>query len=174
MSYAKLIILTLLSSLTMISCKHKNIEHTEKLFINGAIYTANEKQQEFVIGKTQWGHLGFKAVVPLIVTHQGAMWLCCQRGVIPGKSFIYQAPGEDSAHKKTRSKTGFLLLALKCYSSSDSLGGSSASPTAAATGSFSFSSSGALSKTPSNFKCFGLPSVLAMSIIILFLPSKAP
>ena len=27
------------------SCDHKNVEPTEKLFVNGAIYTANEKQQ---------------------------------------------------------------------------------------------------------------------------------
>ena len=45
MSYVKLIVLTLLSSLIMTSCKHENLEHTEKLFVNGAIYTANAKQQ---------------------------------------------------------------------------------------------------------------------------------
>ena len=45
MSYLKLIVLTLLSSLIMTSCKHENLEHTEKLFVNGAIYTANAKQQ---------------------------------------------------------------------------------------------------------------------------------
>lgn len=45
MSHPKLIFLTLLSSLIIMSCDHKNVEPTEKLFVNGAIYTANEKQQ---------------------------------------------------------------------------------------------------------------------------------